>query len=52
MAQLHFHPTFIIALEDVSQVHELMKLTWKARCATTTREFSCTLKAAYIGMKT
>jgi hypothetical protein len=38
MAQLDFHPTFITTLEGVSQVHELIKLTWKARCATTTRE--------------
>jgi hypothetical protein len=35
MAQLDFHPTFITALEGVSQVHELIKLTWKAICATT-----------------
>jgi hypothetical protein len=39
MAQLDFHPTFITALEGVSQVHELIKLP-------------CTLKSAYIGMKT
>jgi hypothetical protein len=50
MSQLDFHPTFITALEGVSQVHELIKL--KARCATTTRVFPCTLKSAYIGMKT
>jgi hypothetical protein len=29
MAQLDFHPTFITALEGISQVHELIKLTWK-----------------------